>query len=151
MSKTPSLQCPLLRISKVYFALVIVNCVCGCLMACGPGPVPRPTRKTPMKFKQRIPDVDEVSIQASGDYVGPVERGSEAYEDLEKNYNPDIVFKKTDNNDDNRRMTKVTSDQNLFCSYNICALTSKQVMRIKNFVSQVELFSRYPEFLLLTC
>lgn len=80
-------------------------------MACGPGPVARPTRpRTPMKFKQRIPDVDEVSLQASGEYVGPVERGSKAYEDLEKNYNPDIVFKKNDNNDDNRRMTKVTSE-----------------------------------------
>ena len=94
-------------------------------MACGPGRVASTARrKTPMKFKQRIPDVDEVSLQASGEYVGPVERGSEAYEDLEKNYNPDIVFRKTDNNDDNRRMTKVTSDQNLYSSCNICALTS---------------------------
>ena len=134
MSYTTSSQCPLLRVSKIYFALVIVSCVCGCLMACGPGPVPRPRpRKNPMKIKQRIPDVDEVSIQASGDYVGRVEKGSEAYGDLEKNYNPDIVFKRTD--DDNRRMTKVTSDQNLFSSYKISALTSKQVMRIRNFVS----------------
>ena len=105
-------------------------------MACGPGRVASTTRhQTPMKFKQRIPDVDEVSLQASGEYTGRVERGSEAYEEMEENYNPDIVFKKTDNNDDNRRMTKVTSDQNLFSSYNVCALTSELVMRIKNFVS----------------
>lgn len=111
MRNSPSLRAPLLRFSKAYFVLVIVSSVCGCLMACGPGPVARPTRpRTPMKFKQRIPDVDEVSLQASGEYVGPVERGSKAYEDLEKNYNPDIVFKKNDNNDDNRRMTKVTSE-----------------------------------------
>ena len=105
-------------------------------MACGPGPVASTTRgETPMKFKQRIPDVDEVSIQASGDYVGPVEKGSEAYENLEKNYNSDIEFKRTDKDDNNRRMTKVTSDQNLFSSYKICTLTSKQVMRIKYVVS----------------
>ena len=80
-------------------------------MACGPGRVASSTRReTPMKYKQRIPDVDEVSLQASGEYVGPVERGSEAYEDLEKNYNPDIDFKKLDNNENNRRMTKVASD-----------------------------------------
>lgn len=93
-------------------------------MACGPGRVASTARReTPMKFKQRIPDVDEVSLQASGEYVGRVERGSEAYKDLETNYNSDIVFR-TDNNDDNRRMTKVSSDQNLFSSCNICALTS---------------------------
>lgn len=75
-------------------------------MACGPGRVASTARReTPMKFKQRIPDVDEVSLQASGEYVGRVERGSEAYKDLETNYNSDIVFR-TDNNDDNRRMTK---------------------------------------------
>ena len=80
-------------------------------MACGPGRVASSTRReTPMKYKQRIPDVDEVSLQASGEYVGPVERGSEAYEDLKKNYNPDIDFKKLDNNENNRRMTKVASD-----------------------------------------
>ena len=125
MSNAPSWQCPLFRVSKLYFTLVIVSCVCRCLMACGPGRVASTTRRqTPMKFKQRIPDVDEVSLQASGEYTGRVERGSEAYEEMEENYNPDIVFKKTDNNDDNRRMTKVTSDQNLFSSYNICALTS---------------------------
>ena len=105
-------------------------------MACGPGRVASTTRHdTPMKFKQRIPDVDEVSLQASGEYVGRVERGSEAYEELEKNYNPDIVFKKTDSNDDNRRMTKVKSSQDVFSSYDIVALTSKRVMRIKTFVS----------------
>lgn len=106
-----SLQCPLLRVSKVYLVLAIISCVCECLVACGPGRVASSTRRgTPMKYRQRIPDVDEVSLQASGEYVGPVERGSEAYEDLEKNYNPNIDFKKLDNNEDNRRMTKVASD-----------------------------------------
>ena len=120
MSSTPSLQCLVLRVSKVYLVLVIVSCLCECLIACGPGRVASSTRsETPMKYKQRIPDVDEVSIQASGEYEGPVERGSLAYKDLEKNYNPDIVFKKPDSNDDNRRMTKVQPvicDQNRFSS-----------------------------------
>lgn len=80
-------------------------------MACGPGPTARIMRdKTPMKFRQRIPDTDEVSIVASGEYVGPVERGSKAYKELEKNYNPDIVFRNDEKNDDDRRMTKVTSE-----------------------------------------
>lgn len=80
-------------------------------MACGPGRFHHERRdKTPMKFRQRIPDVDEVSIQASGEYLGPVERGSKEYKDLEKNYNPDIVFKNDEKNEDDRRMTKVISD-----------------------------------------
>ena len=105
------LRGPLLSVSKAYFIIVIVTSGCEYLMACGPGPTARNMRdKTPMKFRQRIPDVDEVSIQASGKYAGPVQRGSKAYKDLEKNYNPDIVFRNDEENDDDRRMTKVTSE-----------------------------------------
>lgn len=55
-----------------------------------------------MKFRQRIPDVEETSIQASGEYVGRVKRS-----ELEENFNPDIVFKNDEKNEDDRRMTKV--------------------------------------------
>lgn len=78
-------------------------------MACGPSPNPPPRKPAPMKFRQRIPDVDEVSIQGSGKYLGPVERGSKEFHDLEKNYNPEIVFKDDEKNNDDRRMTKVIS------------------------------------------
>lgn len=57
-----------------------------------------------MKFRQRIPDVEETSIQASGEYVGRVKRS-----ELEENFNPDIVFKNDEKNEDDRRMTKVTA------------------------------------------
>ena len=87
----------------MYFILVILSSACGCLLACGPGPTGRTTRlRAPMKFRQRIPDVEETSIQASGKYVGRVKRS-----DLEENLNPDIVFKNDERNEDDRRMTKV--------------------------------------------
>lgn len=78
-------------------------------MACGPGPNGHIHRgnKSPMKLKQRIPDADETSISASGRYSGRVRRGSEAYKALERNFNPDIVFKDDERNGDSRRMTKV--------------------------------------------
>lgn len=59
-----------------------------------------------MKFRQRIPDVEETSIQASGEYVGRVKRS-----ELEENFNPDIVFKNDEKNEDDRRMTKNCQDK----------------------------------------
>lgn len=92
-------------VPQVYFTLAIISFLCGNLLACGPGPTGRNTRsRTPMKFRQRIPDVEETSIQASGEYVGRVKRS-----ELEENFNPDIVFKNDEKNEDDRRMTKVTA------------------------------------------
>lgn len=57
-----------------------------------------------MKFRQRIPDVEETSMVASGKYIGRVRRN-----ELKENYNTDIVFRNDEKNDDDRRMTKVIS------------------------------------------
>ena len=78
-------------------------------MACGPVQNGNSIRgkNNPMKFKQRLPDTEETSMSASGSYSGRVRRGSEAYEALERNFNPEIVFKDDESNADDRRMTKV--------------------------------------------
>ncbi|XP_022784474.1 sonic hedgehog protein-like isoform X1 [Stylophora pistillata] len=94
-------------VPQVYFTLAIISFVCGSLLACGPGPTGTNTRsRTPMKFRQRIPDVEETSIQASGEYVGRVKRS-----ELEENFNTDIVFKNDEKNEDDRRMTKNCQDK----------------------------------------
>ena len=95
--------------SKCNVALLLVISSCGLIMACGPGKTGTGERQNaPMRLKQSIPNLEETSMSASGKYTGKVRKGSEAYEALELNYNPDIVFK-DDKDGDTRRMTKVIS------------------------------------------
>ncbi|XP_068758778.1 sonic hedgehog protein-like [Montipora capricornis] len=97
--------------SRCNVALLLVISSCGLIMACGPGTTGTGERQNaPMRLKQSIPNLEETSISASGKYTGKVRRGSEAYEALELNYNPDIVFK-DDKHGDTRRMTKNCNDK----------------------------------------
>ena len=78
-------------------------------MACGPGRTAIDTRRRsdPLQQKERVPDVEETSNEASGPYNGVVIRGSDEFKALSENYDTDIVFKDEKKNGDERRMTKV--------------------------------------------
>lgn len=98
----------MLNLPKILIIVLLVISACGLLMACGPVQNGNSIRgkNNPMKLKQRLPDTEETSMSASGSYSGRVRRGSEAYEALERNFNPEIVFKDDESNADDRRMTK---------------------------------------------
>ena len=93
----------------IAFCIVAVAVACETALACGQGSngYGQKRYKTPMQLKQRLPDVDETSIGASGRYSGRVRRGSDAYNALVRNYNPLIEFKDDEKNEDDRRMTMV--------------------------------------------
>lgn len=89
-------------------------------MACGPGrtAIDTRTRSDPLQQKERVPDVEETSNEASGPYNGVVIRGSDEFKALSENYDTDIVFKDEKKNGDERRMTKVYIYINKSYNYN---------------------------------
>lgn len=95
-------------VPRLHLIFAMIISACGLLMACGPGRTAIDTRRRsdPLQQKERVPDVEETSNEASGPYNGVVIRGSDEFKALSENYDPDIVFKDEKKNGDERRMTK---------------------------------------------
>nr|AVO65204.1 hedgehog [Urechis unicinctus] len=86
-------------------------------MQCGPGPRAgrrHPRKRTPLVFKQHLPNVSENNLGASGptDERGPILRSDSRFKkELLMNTNPDIVFKEEEGNQDDRLMTQRCKDK----------------------------------------
>lgn len=81
-------------------------------LACHPGrPIAsRPSHRklTPLVLRQHVPNVSEKTIGASGPSEGKIVRGTKRYkEELEYNWNTNIVFKDEEQTNADRLMTKV--------------------------------------------
>lgn len=105
-------------LSKMDFKLLIVLALFLAVFAlngdaCPPGlNFQRKRIRKPFEFKQYEPNFVETDSKASGSYKR-VKRGTEEYDELIINVNPNIVFKDDRGTGDNRRMTKVCNKKYL--------------------------------------
>nr|ALS19760.1 hedgehog [Terebratalia transversa] len=86
------------------------------VVMCGPGPGAnwgrrRPHKRTPLVFKQHIPNVSENVIGASGSSDGRISRDSKKFKDLAVNYNSDIKFKDEEGTGADRIMSTRCKDK----------------------------------------
>ncbi|ESO92051.1 hypothetical protein LOTGIDRAFT_121665 [Lottia gigantea] len=83
--------------------------------ACGPGRGSgsrrRPRKRTPLVFKQHVPNVSENTLGASGISDGKIRRNSEKFKNLVKNENPDIVFKNEEGDGSDYLMSRRCQDK----------------------------------------
>lgn len=97
--------------------------------SCGPGfrtgRRPPGTKLVPLLEHQHIPSVSELTIGASGPSEGHISRGSVRFNQLVRNYNPNIVFADRDGTGNDRIMTKVRT--NMLSSCCVCILFEKLV------------------------
>lgn len=79
--------------------------------ACSPGRKINPRfnskKRTPLVFKQHIPNVSENTLGASGLSEGRVTRNHKRFKELVPNYNEDIIFKDDEGTGADRLMTQV--------------------------------------------
>ena len=79
--------------------------------ACSPGTSSRTGKETrtttPLTLKQRVPNISEDTLGASGPPEGLIERDSTEFQELSPNNNADIQFKDEEGTGDDRMMSKV--------------------------------------------
>lgn len=103
MLTTKALQ---LRVSFAYLVLFLTT------LACYPGGGrngyrQNPAKVVPLRRGERVPDISEVTIAASGPSQGPIQPNSPRYHELVENFNPDIIFVNGHRDVNVRRMSKV--------------------------------------------
>ncbi|XP_071497526.1 sonic hedgehog protein-like [Diadema antillarum] len=99
----------ILRVAVVLMCLVTVS------ESCNPGrsgkTSHRPQNRTPLQYKQRVPNIAENMVGASGPAEGPIARGDERFHSLSPNPNGDIVFKDEEGTGADRLMTQRCKDK----------------------------------------
>lgn len=104
-----SIQYSLCKMILLY--LLISNEALACGPGRGPGKRRGPRKRTPLVFKQHIPNVSENTVGASGNYEGKITKVDPGFKDLVKNMNPSIIFRDEENNDEDRMMSKRCKDK----------------------------------------
>lgn len=100
--------------ATVIFCILFVLNIRQQSLACSPGPSSKgpshhPRVSTPLKLKQRVPDVSEQTLGASGASEGRIVRGTPRFEKLlVENTNSDIQFKDEEGTGADRLMTQVS-------------------------------------------
>ena len=78
---------------------------------CGPGRgragSRRHRKKTPLVYRQHVPNVAENTLGASGLPEGAFRRSDKRFQDLVENRNPDIIFRDEEKTGADRMMTQV--------------------------------------------
>ncbi|EDO43615.1 predicted protein [Nematostella vectensis] len=88
------------------FALVLFQFSLDFANSCSSRPSLSRRGRRPLYFKQRVPDVDEFSLGASGRPQGKITRNSSKFNKLVACYNTDIVFKDEERTGADRLMSK---------------------------------------------
>ena len=93
------------------FLIIDIFLVFACVhlsVPCGPGAtVDRGRFDKPFVLFQRMPDIPEESVGASGSFRSVTTRDSPKFQKLVKNYNPGIVFEDEEKSGADRIMTRV--------------------------------------------
>ncbi|GBM12110.1 Sonic hedgehog protein [Araneus ventricosus] len=93
--------------SSIFVRLVFVNAILQA-SACGPGMFGRRRsnkKRTPLVFKERVPNVSEFSLSASGPSLGKLTRNDPKFKELVPNYSKDIIFRDEEGTGSDRLMT----------------------------------------------
>src|SRR6218665_413571 len=96
-----------------YVALLALILIIGICCPCTPGRGAASTRgsrrkMTPLVFMQRVPNLPENSLGASGSAEGSIHsRTDPRFKELVTNFNPDVVFKDDEGTGEDQIMTQV--------------------------------------------
>ncbi|GAB1605673.1 sonic hedgehog protein-like [Argonauta hians] len=100
---------------QLWMILVFFLLVTSHSLACGPGRGPGkrrgPRKRTPLVFKQHIPNVSENTVGASGTYEGKITKPDSRFKEMVTNLNPNIVFRNEEENNEDRVMSKRCKDK----------------------------------------
>nr|AAC15065.1 hedgehog [Lytechinus variegatus] len=90
-------------------------CLIALTQACHPGrsgkTSHRPRNRTPLQYKQKVPNISEDTFGASGPPEGRIDRDDERFSKLSPNNNDDIVFKDEEGTGADRLMTQRCKDK----------------------------------------
>uniref|UniRef100_H2ZHI5 Hedgehog protein n=1 Tax=Ciona savignyi TaxID=51511 RepID=H2ZHI5_CIOSA len=104
-----------MRIRKLYILFLLSVFFVCIAMSCGPGPRhgTRPSERIlrPLLRQQYVPHLSEGTVGASGPSEGRIYRNTPKYRKLERNYNPDILFREDEEDGSARIMTKRCKDK----------------------------------------
>ena len=110
--------------------------------ACSPGSSSRtgkePRITTPLKYKQRVPNISEDTLGASGPSEGNIMRNTPLFDDLSPNNNADILFKDEEGTGADRMMSKVGKTRmkllcmDSFFNENVCVLLTFYILLVPN-------------------
>lgn len=93
----------------VVVMLLLLQLVSGCFPGNTRMRMRKPRREPPLVYKEYDPNANEFSPAAAGPKEGRVRRSDSRFKSLVYNNNPEIIFKDEEKTNEDRLMTRVSS------------------------------------------